>query len=172
MSAQPSLGAARGLPEVTLAEPCSSYGRSSEMPEPQLSNEEVANLTRAYLLRRSAQPYPRDLESRALKVATSERRHRGLSWIVVSALVTIVALGAIGVAFALAHDTAPSPARFAPVPAPPSGSRSPLRGLRAPPTRTGFSATPQMGSFSQIFRARPATLRVPRSCRSASRRKC
>jgi hypothetical protein len=90
------------------------------MPEPQLSNEEVANLTRAYLLRRSAQPYPRDLESRTLSVATSERRHRGLSWIVVSALVTIVALGAISVAYALAHDTAPSPARFAPVPIPPT----------------------------------------------------
>jgi hypothetical protein len=86
------------------------------MPEPQLSNEEVANLTRAYLLRRTAQPYPRDLESRAMSAATSEVPHRSVSWMIVSALVTIVAVGAIGVAFALGHGAAPAPSRPAPVP--------------------------------------------------------
>jgi hypothetical protein len=88
------------------------------MREPELPDEEVASLTRAYLIRRTGQPYPRGLESRALGFVVSERRHSGLNWIIVSTAVTVIALGAIVVAFGLSHMAAPSPSHSAPVPTP------------------------------------------------------
>jgi hypothetical protein len=88
------------------------------MREPELPDEEVASVTRAYLLRRTGQPYPPGLEGRALGFVVSERRHSDLNWIIVSTAVTVIALGAIVVAFGLSHMAAPSPSHSAPVPTP------------------------------------------------------
>jgi hypothetical protein len=88
------------------------------MREPELPDEEVASLTRAYLIRRTGQPVPPGLEIRAVGFLVSERRHHGLSWIIVSTVVTVIALGAIVAAFAFSHSAAPAPSRSAPVPTP------------------------------------------------------
>ncbi len=79
------------------------------MPDPHVTDEELANLTRAYLTRRRGQPAPRNLESDAVSFAFAHRRTKRLG--VVLGAAALVAASALTAGVVLAfHHASQSPA--------------------------------------------------------------
>src|ERR1700722_3761773 len=106
-SAQRCSAVGRGRPEATSAEPLPSCERSSRMPDPRISDEDLIGLTRAYLTRRRGQPAPRDLESNALSFAFTRGRTKRVAAVMGVATVVIASALTAGIVLAFHHQQQP-----------------------------------------------------------------
>lgn len=80
------------------------------MPDPHISDEDLASLTRSYLTRRRGQPAPRNLEADAVNFALTRKRTKGVAAVMGTAGLVIAGALTAGVVLAFHHQAQPSPA--------------------------------------------------------------
>jgi hypothetical protein len=80
------------------------------MPDPHMSDEDVASLARAYLTQRRGQSVPRNLDANAVSFALTRRRTKGAGAILGTAGLVIAGALTAGVVLAFHHQAQPGPA--------------------------------------------------------------